>query len=73
MDLHVLVCKLRNIGSRQPISSQEDLSDPGIEPESPALQTDSLPTELPGESIFIWENPCVSSVLCKYWFVMDVS
>ena len=27
-----------------------DLPDPGIEPESPALQVDSLPTELPGKS-----------------------
>jgi len=26
-----------------------DLPDPGIEPRSPALQTDSLPSELPGK------------------------
>ena len=30
-----------------PISSAGDLTDPGIEPESPALQADSLPAELP--------------------------
>ena len=30
-----------------PFPSPGYLSDPGIEPESPALQTDSLPTELP--------------------------
>ena len=29
-----------------PIPSPRDLSDPGIEPGSPALQADSLPTEL---------------------------
>ena len=29
-----------------PLPSPGDLPDPGIEPESPALQADSLPTEL---------------------------
>ena len=33
-----------------PFSSPEDLPNPGIEPKSPALQADSLPTELPGGS-----------------------
>ena len=32
-----------------PFPSPEDLSDPGIEPRSPALQADSLPTELSGK------------------------
>ena len=27
----------------------EDLPDPGIKPASPALQADSLPSELPGK------------------------
>ena len=27
----------------------EDLPNPGIEPDSPALQEDSLPSELPGK------------------------
>ena len=31
-----------------PFPSPGDLSDPGIEPRSPGLQADSLPTELPG-------------------------
>ena len=31
--------------------SPADLSDPGIKPGSPALQADSLPTELSGKSI----------------------
>ena len=30
-----------------PFPSPGDLPDPGIEPESPALKTDSLPAELP--------------------------
>ena len=30
-----------------PFPSPEDLSNPGIKPGSPALQADSLPTELP--------------------------
>ena len=32
-----------------PFSSPGDLPDPGIKFESPALQTDSLPTELQGK------------------------
>ena len=35
--------------SGQPIPSPGDLPNPGIEPESPALQADSLPTELSGK------------------------
>ena len=35
--------------SGQPVPSQGDLPDPKIEPESPALQADSLPTELSGK------------------------
>ena len=34
-----------------PFSSPEDLSDPGIKPTSPALQTDALPSEPPGKPI----------------------
>ena len=33
----------------QPIPFLGDFPDPGIKPESPALQVDSLPAELPGE------------------------
>ena len=36
--------------SELPFPSPGDLPDPGIEPESPALQADSLPTELQGKS-----------------------
>jgi len=34
-----------------PFPSPEDLPDPGIEPESPALQADSLSSELQGRCI----------------------
>ena len=34
-----------------PFPSPGDLPDPGIEPESPAFQADSLPTELRGKPI----------------------
>ena len=34
-----------------PFPSPGDLPDPGIEPRSPALQEDSLPSELPGKPI----------------------
>ena len=36
------------------ILSPGDLSDPGIEPESPALQADSLPSEPPGKPCKGW-------------------
>ena len=32
-----------------PVPSPGDLPNPGIEPRSPALQADSLPSELPGK------------------------
>ena len=35
--------------SGQPFLSPEDLSNPGIEPASPVLQADSLPSEPPGK------------------------
>ena len=34
---------------REPIPSPEDLLYPGIEPRSPALWADSLPSETPGK------------------------
>ena len=44
--------KNTGIGSLS-IHSPGDLSNPGIEPGSPALQADSLPAELPGKLNFI--------------------
>ena len=37
--------------NRLPFPSPEDLPDPVIEPRSPALQADSLPTEPPGKTM----------------------
>ena len=37
--------------SRQPVPSPADLPNPGIEPGSPALQANSLPTELLGKPL----------------------
>ena len=34
-----------------PFPSPEDLSDPGIEPVSPTLQADALPSEPPGKPL----------------------
>ena len=39
-----------------PFPSPGDLPNPGIEPVSPALQADSLPTELPGSSLITEQN-----------------
>ena len=38
-----------------PVPSPGDVPDPGIEPGSPALQADSLPSEPPGKA-YISEN-----------------
>ena len=37
-----------------PFPSPEEFPNPGIKPESPALQEDSLPTELPGKPYCIY-------------------
>ena len=37
-----------------PFPSPGDLPDPGIEPRSPALQEDSLPTELGGKHTYLF-------------------
>ena len=39
-----------------PFPPPGDLPDPGIKPQSPALQADSLPSEPPGKLIFSEEN-----------------
>ena len=45
--------------SRLPFPSLGDLSRPGIEPGSPALQADSLPSELPGKPIYRHVKICM--------------
>ena len=62
-----------------PFPSPGDLPNPGIEPGSPALQADSLPTELQGGPIFhesqIHKLPCTlhSVCMCVYVFVCMLS
>ena len=48
-----------------PFPSPGDLPHPGIEPGSPSLQVDSLPSEPSGKPTgnSFWENPLVSEVL----------
>ena len=36
-----------------PFPSPEDLPNPGIEPGSPALQADALPSEPPGKHVYM--------------------
>ena len=45
--------------SGNPISSPVDLPDPGIELGSPALQADSLPTELSGKPCLVLNIHCL--------------
>ena len=47
-----------------------DLSNPGIRPGSPALQVDSLPSELPGKCICRWSRHCSH---LHYWWRSQVS
>ena len=42
--------------SGYPFPSPRDLPNPGIEPRSPELQVDSLPSEQPGKSILLLRN-----------------
>ena len=42
------------VSERVAISFSRDLSDPGIEPGSPALQADVLPSEPPGKPLTVW-------------------
>ena len=48
-----------------PFPSPADLSNPGIEPRSPALQADSLPAELPGK-------PCCLEEWCQIRSIVGV-
>ena len=41
-----------------PFPSPGDLPDPGIEPRSPALQADTLPSETPGKPFFFFTSRC---------------
>ena len=47
-----------------PFPSPGDLPDPGIEPGSPALQADALPSEPPGTKKMVDKYPKEPSSLC---------
>ena len=52
-----------------PFPSPGYIPDPGIEPRSPALQADALPTELPGKPSNLERpllNPYFKYILCYY-------
>ena len=52
--------------------SPADLPDPGIEPESPALQADSLPAELPGSPVLVFGVAQFSSFSCFHLCKMAI-
>ena len=54
--------------------SPADLPDPGIEPGSPALQADSLPSELPGNPqifVFFFLENVLNVVKCFFYISLD--
>ena len=52
-----------------PFPSPGDLPDPGIEPRSPALQADALPSEPPCSSyLFTWTKQTILQIL-EYMYV----
>ena len=53
-----------------PFPSPGDLPSPGIEPRSPALQENSLPTELHGKPIYILYIYIYMYIYLKEWLVM---
>ena len=52
--------------SRLPVPSPGDLPDPGIEPGSPTMQADSLPSEPPG-------NPWGGAFKCCYLVAQNIN
>ena len=51
--LHIMKERILQYWSGLPFPSPGDLPDPGIEPRSPVLQADSLPSEPPGKPLHI--------------------
>ena len=49
--------------------SPGDLTDPGIEPQSPALQTDSLLSEAPGKPLFLAKQDLHFKFLLLVWLI----
>ena len=54
-----------------PFPSPEDLPDPGIEPESPALQADSLPSEPPSSKMVTYLNLDLSPDILKFLLISN--
>ena len=52
-----------------PFLSPGDLTDPGIEPQSPALQTDSLLSEAPGKPLFLAKQDLHFKFLLLVWLI----
>ena len=66
---YICVCVCININtywSGLPFPSPGDLPDPGIEPGSPALWADALPSEPPGKPIYIYiiYIICILYIIC---------
>ena len=57
---HLSHQEVQEYWSGQPIPSPADLLDPEIEPGSPTLQVDSLPTEVTGKPSTIGSPPTIS-------------
>ena len=55
-----------------PFPSPGDLPDPGIEPRSPALQADSLPSEPPGKSCYSVTLKIGKAITCCLGYNMDL-
>ena len=55
-----------------PFPSSGDLSDPEIEPMSPALQADSLPSEPPGKPLLIKRTSSFPLALLSVWNSLTV-
>ena len=58
-----------------PFPSPGDLPSPGIEPRSPALQADALPSEPPGKCTYIfsnWQQDRVSQQNCVMTFLLFI-
>ena len=54
-----------------PFPSPGDLPHPGIEPRSPALQADTLPSEPKGiakVSVYIYTHTCIPMYRTKEWY-----
>ena len=54
-----------------PFTSPGNLPDPGIKPRSLALQADSLPSEIQGKLLYIW-NIIMEMIECPSFITNDI-